>query len=299
MSKVKILALSTILLIAGYSIGKSQNHNEEMLIKNAINIGKKLISEQKYVEARTILGFVQDQRHEVPSGLIGQIDTILLAQEDFDKQAYESATVRLKSLDENKNIESGILRGVVELQKEINLATNQKEEEVEADNNVGSLAQEIISWENVNASSYLTGTPKDYSPKRAIDGNVQSAWIENGVGENSNGVGEYIELANTDNIRVDEIQMINGLANGIDTYNKNNRIKKVRIEFYNTKNPNEKETIYHTFEDGNIDYQVISIGGIEANSIRIYIEDIYSDGSQYNDTCISEIITYGQVLNQE
>lgn len=299
MSKVKILALSTVLLIAGYSIGKSQNHNEEILIKNAINTGKKLISEQKYIEARTILGFIQGQRYEVPNGIIGQIDTLLLAQEDFEKEAYESATARLKSLDENKNIESGILRGVVQLQNEINIATNQNEKEVENENKVASLVQEKIEWESVNASSYLSGKSKDYSPKRAIDGNIKTAWIENGPAERINGEGEFIELSSTNAIRVDEIHMINGLANGLDTYNKNNRVKKIKIELYNNQKPSDIKTVYHTFEDGKIDYQVVPIGGIEASSIKIYIEEVFTNGSQYNDTCISEIITYGQVINQE
>lgn len=298
MSKIKTLTLATIILLAGYSVGKSQNKNEELIIKNAIDIGKKLISEQRYIEARTILGFVKNQRYEVPSGVLGQLDTLLLAQEYYEEEAYDLAKVQLKSLDDNKEIESGILRGVHELQNKIELATSKNEEiEVENENSVGGISQEIITWESINASSYLSGTAKDYSPARAIDGDVTTAWIENGLGENVNGIGEYIELTNSNNIRIDEIHLINGLANGMDTYNKNNRIEKIKIELYNNQNPNDIKTIYHTLQDGNIDYQVVPIGGIEANSIRIYIESIYNNGSQYNDTCISEIITYGQKVN--
>ena len=49
-------------------------------------------------------------------------------------------------------------------------------------------------------------------------------------------------------------------------------------------------------EDNNIEYQTINVGNINTNSVKIIIEEVYTDGRVYQDTCISEVAIYGQSL---
>lgn len=290
MSKTKLALLSIGLLVIGYSIG---SQSDERLIKEATSTGKSFISQQKYIEAKAMLEFVRKQDPKSVNAMLGQLDTLILANEYYENKEYQSAMVQLKILKESKDIESGLLKGVYELEKKIEQITGKNLED-DTNNSSGTIVSELITWDNIAASSYLSGQSRDYSPKQAIDRDATTAWVENGTGENANGVNEYIELSSQKLVTIEEIHMINGLANGVDTYNKNNRIKDIKIEFYNSQNPNEVEVITHTLEDKNSEYQIIKVGGKSADSIRIYIEDIYSDGSKYNDTCISEILTYGQ-----
>jgi len=71
---------------------------------------------------------------------------------------------------------------------------------------------------------------------------------------------------------------------------KNNRIKKVIIEF------SDKSQQVYELEDNNVEYQTIHIGGKDTSSIKITIQEVYTDGRLYEDTCISEIAIYGQPL---
>ena len=73
-------------------------------------------------------------------------------------------------------------------------------------------------------------------------------------------------------------------------YMKNNRIKKVILEF------SDKSQQVHELSDNNMDYQTIDIGGINTNSVKVIIQEVYTNGRKYQDTCISEISMYGQEI---
>lgn len=60
----------------------------------------------------------------------------------------------------------------------------------------------------------------------------------------------------------------------------------------------EVSTINHTFDDYNMDIENIEVPeGIEAYSMRIYIESVYTNNRKYSDTCISDLVIYGEILN--
>ena len=71
---------------------------------------------------------------------------------------------------------------------------------------------------------------------------------------------------------------------------KNNRVKKVIIQF------SDKSQQVYELEDNNMEYQTIDIGGINTNSVKVIIQEVYTNGRVYKDTCISEISVYGQEL---
>ena len=71
---------------------------------------------------------------------------------------------------------------------------------------------------------------------------------------------------------------------------KNNRVKKVVLEF------SDKSQQVHELLDNNMDYQTIDVGGINTNSVKVIIEEVYTNGRKYSDTCISEISMYGQEI---
>ena len=71
---------------------------------------------------------------------------------------------------------------------------------------------------------------------------------------------------------------------------KNNRVKKVVLEF------SDKSQQVHELSDNNMDYQTIDVGGINTNSVKVIIEEVYTNGRKYSDTCISEISMYGQEI---
>ena len=52
----------------------------------------------------------------------------------------------------------------------------------------------------------------------------------------------------------------------------------------------------YELEDNNMEYQTIDIGGINTNSVKVIIQEVYTNGRVYKDTCISEISVYGQEL---
>ena len=271
-----IILASTILLV-----GCSSNDKRAML-ENAIKTSKDLISKEEFEQARGVLVYVSQNGGTRISGyskLVGQLDKLSLATEYYEKEKYDQCIPLLKELFNNENTESGIVKGVVAIGNKIE--EKMKDNTVEAENNTVS---NIISWDNVYASSHLIQKSNNYKPENAIDNNISTAWIE---GLSDDGIGQFIEFTSKNTFRVDKIDIINGFSKSQDLYMKNNRVKKVTLEFSDGK----KQT--HELLDGNIDYQTIDVGGVNTSSVKVIIEEVYN-GSRYSDTCISEISMYGE-----
>lgn len=103
-------------------------------------------------------------------------------------------------------------------------------------------------------------------------------------------IGQYIQFSSDNIFRVDKIDIINGFSKNQNIYMKNNRVKKVIIEF------SDKSQQVYELEDNNMEYQTIDVGGIKTNSVKVIIQEVYTDKRVYTDTCISEICVYGQEL---
>lgn len=139
------------------------------------------------------------------------------------------------------------------------------------------------SW-NASSSSILTETLSSgqvsYYAKNAMDGNINTAWVE---GKSDNGIGESITFTNGEDQLITKISMINGYAETEKLYYKNNRVKKVGIEFSNG------HYIEETINDNTLSYQEIKLSDpLYSNYVKVTILDIYK-GNKYNDTCIAEI----------
>ena len=181
-----------------------------------------------------------------------------------------------------ENTEAGIIKGVVSLGKKIKEKTQDKETTVD---NISESS--IIDWDNVEASSYLAHKSKNYKVENVIDDNTSTSWVE---GVSGDGIGQYIMFSSENTFSIDKIDIINGLSKSEKTYKNNNRIKKVTIEF------SDGSKQVHELEDNNMDYQTIGVGNISTNSVKIIIEEVYTNGRVYQDTCISEVAIYGQSL---
>ena len=131
---------------------------------------------------------------------------------------------------------------------------------------------------SINASSPL----KDYPPEYIYDEDYDTAWAEGAEGD---GTGEWVELKAEEEIEVNGFEILNGYGKSDDLYYKNNRVKKVKIEF------SDGSYIEKTLEDSEYWQEIGLNNTVKTSTIKITILEVYS-GSMYQDTCISEIRVY-------
>ncbi|MCX8009338.1 MAG: hypothetical protein N3A54_06630 [Patescibacteria group bacterium] len=182
-------------------------------------------------------------------------------------------------------------------------------------------------FKKVFASSFLIekGMPKDYySPQKAFDGNINTAWVE---GVEGDGIGEFIIFPiNILGSRYDQkppkinLKIINGYAKNKKLFLLNNRVKKVLFEVYEAPITfiSNAETGDYTFQrinkvllsfstvinlrdeifEQSFSY-IINLKHIPLKYEYIYgligkfvIYDVYP-GKKLKDTCISEISISG------
>jgi hypothetical protein len=170
-----------------------------------------------------------------------------------------------------------------------------------------------------SASSYLTQQGKNiYTPSCAWDGKDYTAWTE-GVKDNGSGewIGFVVKTRARETLRILKIK--NGYQKNQTIYKANNRIKKIRIYFFNSE-PSKDEikkvtSKWQTKEDTpysdkyfNSDDEEVKVY-VREKRLRdrmgwqnIYLQDTQQSakyivlqiistykGKKYNDTCISEI----------
>jgi len=128
--------------------------------------------------------------------------------------------------------------------------------------------------------------PGRYSPVMAFDGDKSTCFAE---GELNNGFNFVIRFKK--NVNIDEIRIMNGYGKSEALFKKNNRINDIKVifssgqkelgkEIFNLKDQMEFQTLHlkKSYNTDNID--IYSIG-----------EKPYR-GTEYNDTCITEIEFY-------
>ncbi|MCI6667347.1 MAG: discoidin domain-containing protein [Romboutsia timonensis] len=277
--------LATIILISTILLTGCSSNDKIAMLENAVKSSKDLIAKEEFEQAKGLLVYVSQNggsKIDGYSNLNGQLDKLLLATEYYENEKYEESIKLLKELFNKEDTEGGIIKGVVALGAKIKEKT--ENDTIQVDNKVTS---NLITWDNVYASSHLIQKSMNYKVENVIDDNPSTAWIE---GVSDDGIGQFIQFSSNNTFRVDKIDIINGFSKSQKTYMKNNRVKKVIIEF------SDKSQQVYELEDNNMEYQTIDIGGINTNSVKVIIQEVYTNGRVYKDTCISEISVYGQEL---
>ena len=280
MKRLAIIILTSTILLTGCS-----SNDKIAMLENAVKSSKDLIAKEEFEQAKGLLVYVSQNggsKIDGYSNLNGQLDKLLLATEYYENEKYEESIKLLKELLNKEDTEGGIIKGVVALGAKIK--ENTENDTIQVDNKVTS---NLITWDNVYASSHLIQKSMNYKVENVIDDNPSTAWIE---GVSDDGIGQFIQFSSNNTFRVDKIDIINGFSKNQKTYMKNNRVKKVIIEF------SDKSQQVYELEDNNMEYQTIDIGGINTNSVKVIIQEVYTNGRVYKDTCISEISVYGQEL---
>ena len=277
--------LATIILTSTILLTGCSSNDKIAMLENAVKSSKDLIAKEEFEQAKGLLVYVSQNggsKIDGYSSLNGQLDKLLLATEYYENEKYDESIKLLKELFNKEDTEGGIIKGVVALGAKIKEKTENNT--IQVDNKVTS---NPITWDNVYASSHLIQKSMNYKVENVIDNNPSTAWIE---GVSGDGIGEFIQFSSNNTFRVDKIDIINGFSKNQKTYMKNNRVKKVIIEF------SDKSQQVYELEDNNMEYQTIDIGGINTNSVKVIIQEVYTNGRVYKDTCISEISVYGQEL---
>jgi len=277
--------LATIILTSTILLTGCSSNDKIAMLENAVKSSKDLIAKEEFEQAKGLLVYVSQNggsKIDGYSNLNGQLDKLLLATEYYENEKYEESIKLLKELFNKEDTEGGIIKGVVALGSKIKEKTENNT--IQVDNKVTS---NLITWDNVYASSHLIQKSMNYKVENVIDDNPSTAWIE---GVSDDGIGQFIQFSSNNTFRVDKIDIINGFSKSQKTYMKNNRVKKVIIEF------SDKSQQVYELEDNNMEYQTIDIGGINTNSVKVIIQEVYTNGRVYKDTCISEISVYGQEL---
>lgn len=277
--------LATIILTSTILLTGCSSNDKIAMLENAVKSSKDLIAKEEFEQAKGLLVYVSQNggsKIDGYSNLNGQLDKLLLATEYYENEKYEESIKLLKELFNKEDTEGGIIKGVVALGAKIKEKT--ENDTIQVDNKVTS---NLITWDNVYASSHLIQKSMNYKVENVIDDNPSTAWIE---GVSDDGIGQFIQFSSNNTFRVDKIYIINGFSKNQKTYMKNNRVKKVIIEF------SDKIQQVYELEDNNMEYQTIDIGGINTNSVKVIIQEVYTNGRVYKDTCISEISVYGQEL---
>lgn len=277
--------LATIILTSTILLTGCSSNDKIAMLENAVKSSNDLIAKEEFEQAKGLLVYVSQNggsKIDGYSNLNGQLDKLLLATEYYENEKYEESIKLLKELFNKEDTEGGIIKGVVALGSKIKEKTENNT--IQVDNKVTS---NLITWDNVYASSHLIQKSMNYKVENVIDDNPSTAWIE---GVSDDGIGQFIQFSSNNTFRVDKIDIINGFSKNEKTYMKNNRVKKVIIEF------SDKSQQVYELEDNNMEYQTIDIGGINTNSVKVIIQEVYTNGRVYKDTCISEISVYGQEL---
>jgi hypothetical protein len=137
----------------------------------------------------------------------------------------------------------------------------------------------------ISASSCLVdpNMPLRYSLQNAFDGDPATSYVENTEDDLMK-----IQLS-LNPFQVQRFAIINGYAQNMTLYKKNNRIKQIDAYEVNWALINEANNVditAHILSDNMLAYQFIDIDNYE-----LWVEDVYT-GSDYADTCLAEFNLY-------
>ncbi len=119
-----------------------------------------------------------------------------------------------------------------------------------------------------------------YGADRLVDGVEDLVWCEGK--KKGPGIGETITLRWTDPVPLKEIAILNGVAYSEETYLKNNRVSRLRVQVGDT--PPREVAIDDRFGV----YQTIPLEGLTGSQLTLTVLDVVR-GTRFDDTCISEI----------
>jgi hypothetical protein len=146
----------------------------------------------------------------------------------------------------------------------------------------------LSPFAEVTASSHLAADRHGtYAPYAAIDGQLETAWVE---GVEGPGTGEWIRLAFPKAVEVHALHVDVGFDKDEDLFAKNNRVREATLRF------SDGQEVTVTFDDvrGMQPISIVDLTGrpVKTQSVEFIIEAVV-DGSAYEDTCVSEIEVYG------
>jgi hypothetical protein len=132
----------------------------------------------------------------------------------------------------------------------------------------------VLKSDNLNIYSY--------GPENLFDDDTDTAWVEGVPGQ---GIGQWIVVA-FDRIRlVKSIEVINGYAKDHLVFQKNSRVKDIKIEFSGRDEP-----AYFKLKDSETP-QLVPLpddAPLKAYWIKFTVESVYP-GTKWEDTAISEL----------
>lgn len=141
-----------------------------------------------------------------------------------------------------------------------------------------SISKEIKIAE-ITSSSTLQQAGYNYSPNNLIDGAYHTCWCE---GVEGDGINEKVVFKLEDEAKIDRVSIVNGFDKSESLYLKNNRIKTLTLIFDDGEEVIELEDSYNCYQTIKLDKEHIS------SKLIVQINSVYA-GSEYQDTCISEI----------
>jgi len=139
-----------------------------------------------------------------------------------------------------------------------------------------------VTIASAEASSVIDQPGFDNSPIRAADGNENTSWQE---GVDGPGIGESIDYIFDQQYNIHSMTFKLGVWSSESYYWKNNRPATMTIWF-------DDNGFEVTFPDGKEEFALLFDEDIPATSVHIEINSVYK-GSEYDDTCITDIGIYG------
>ena len=129
------------------------------------------------------------------------------------------------------------------------------------------------------ASSRLKAdASRTYDASNLLDGLVDTMWCE---GKDGPGIGETITFTRTSDAPLTMLSLLNGVAVSESTYQRNNRVKRLRVEAGEYAREFDVKDRF-----GKV--QHVLLPALTARRIKIRILAAYP-GTEFDDTCISEI----------
>jgi hypothetical protein len=118
----------------------------------------------------------------------------------------------------------------------------------------------------------------NYVAQNLFDGMTDTVWCE---GRPDNGVGEVLTLTLPQAGDVTALRILNGVAASEETYKKNNRVTRLKVE---AGGVSKELTIADKFGE----WETLPLEGIKGTSLKLTVLDV-AKGTSFNDTCVSEI----------
>lgn len=130
------------------------------------------------------------------------------------------------------------------------------------------------------SSTYKGDTKYDYSPNSILNESIgDGGWVEGVEGQ---GIGEYLVILFNKKIKIKKVIINNGLQFSENSYNRNSRIKDLKIIF-------DKKNYQNIILDDIKENQTFDIKYNKIiDSIKLQIQSVYP-GDRYQDTGLSRI----------